>query len=126
MFGWDQRTALNNRDEAMARVAMSSDTSSLIYNAALTTEVLRFNKRMIKLDRYKQTQEELFDCSYKRANSGVQRAIMIIDRHLNKLDIIIAQDKLSTDLNDRMVAIQAIWDPGNLGWSRFKQSQWSW
>jgi hypothetical protein len=108
MFGWDQRTAFKNREDAMARVANIPDTALMIYNAVHSAEVLRYNKRSKRLAEYSDTHEVFFRFSVMLANRARQPD-MITDIERTRLQISLTQNKLDLDLCERMVTIQAIW-----------------
>ena len=111
MYGWDQRTALIRRDAAMARVAALTDTASLVCQTVKRAEIERYECAKSALIREWKILQVV-----SQINIWLSRSKEEIDRQNHAIDFLhsqknIALARLSVDFCQRMLAIEAIWDP---------------
>ena len=111
MYGWDQRTALIRRDAAMARVAALTDTASLVCQTVKRAEIDRYECEKSALIR----EWKIYTVVWQ-INVMLSRCKEEIKRHDRAIDLLdsqknIALASLAVDFCQRMLAIEAIWDP---------------
>jgi hypothetical protein len=110
MFGWDQRTSLKARDEAMARVAGISDVASVLYKAVQGAELMRYQQSCIMHETHKSVQAVMGRLSVLMADPKERDAILR-ENDLDMINLSVSYHNLSIDFCERMLAIQAIWGP---------------
>ena len=110
MFGWDQRTSLKARDEAMARVAGISDVASVLYKAVHGAELMRYQQSCIMHETHKSAQAVMGRLSVLMADP-MERDAILRENDLDMINLCAAYHNLSIDFCERMFAIQAIWGP---------------